>query len=214
MSLDSFQNVSPDQPEIAEAIDTSESKGSDEPLENLNSEALSNAEPLSAKALPNESVQMIEADKSTSSLHLELKDDQNNTSTEVQPDTQTDIQEQQLLGPESATESVADADGKVVNHNNTAEDKSDLQTVDLSEKEHRLRALRTLAGNHQRAASCVDANSMFDNSQQSFKQHRKRKMSIRRLSDAFTKSKFPSATASEVKVFANNLQIASALPTL
>ncbi|KAG2174937.1 hypothetical protein INT43_005999 [Umbelopsis isabellina] len=194
LSLDSFQHVSPDQPEIAEAIDTSESKGSDETLENVSIEALCNAEPPSSTELPDESAHTVVADKSNSSSQLELKNEHITTFTEAQPDTQNNGQKQQLGKPEPVTEVAAAADENIGTQNDTPKNKSDLQTADLSEKEHRLQALRTLVGNHQRATSCVDANSMFDNSQQSFKQHRKRKMSIRRLSDAFTKTKFPSAS--------------------
>ncbi|KAJ2957610.1 hypothetical protein NQZ79_g6716 [Umbelopsis isabellina] len=194
LSLDSFQHISPDQPEIAEAIDTSESKGSDEPLQNLSSEVLCSAEPLSSTALPEEFVDTVDANKSSSLSQLELKDDQNITSVDAQPNTQKDIQEQQLVNSKPDTEIVSEADGKAVTINDAPENVSDQQAVDASENEHRQQALRTLTGSHQRAASCMDAHSMFDNSQQSFKQHRKRKMSIRRLSDAFTKSKFPSAS--------------------
>ncbi|CAM0141591.1 unnamed protein product [Umbelopsis sp. WA50703] len=191
LNLDSFQYISPDKPEIAEATDSSESKGSDEPLAEVNSEAPCNTDLASAIPLSDDCAKTTETDKYISLSHPQVKDDQNTTAIDAQANTRNVVQEEEKYKAQLDNH----IGSKTAVFTGFLERKSQQQAAtSLAQKQHRQQALRSLESAHQRAASCMDGQDMYDNLPQSFKQQRKRKMSIRRLSDAFTWPKDPSVT--------------------
>jgi hypothetical protein len=191
LNLDSFQYISPDKPEIAEATDSSESKGSDEPLAEVNSEAPCNTDLASAIPLSDDCAKTTETDKYISLSHPQVKDNQNTTAIDAQANTRNVVQEEEKYKAQLDNH----IGSKTAVFTGFLERKSQQQAAtSLAQKQHRQQALRSLESAHQRAASCMDGQDMYDNLPQSFKQQRKRKMSIRRLSDAFTWPKDPSVT--------------------